>query len=216
MTNFAVVPAAGKSTRMGRPKLALPLGPHTVLERVVHALHGGGIDHILVVLGPHLAGLATVAQAAGAHVLPLAEETPDMRATVAHGLGWLAEHFRPRDDDAWLLVPADHPTLDAAVVRQLLAAHATAPDKRVVVPTHAGRRGHPTLISWGLVAGLAAFPAGQGLNVYLRQHAADTLEVAVEQPEILFDLDTPADYARLLEANPCPPALPGYDERRPG
>ena len=35
---FAVVPACGHSTRMGRPKLALPLGDRTVIERVVAAL----------------------------------------------------------------------------------------------------------------------------------------------------------------------------------
>jgi molybdenum cofactor cytidylyltransferase len=198
MTTFAVVPAAGKSTRMGRPKLALPVGASTVLERVIQALRGGGIDHVLVVLGPHVADLAGMAQAAGAHVLPLAAETPDMRATVEHGLHWFEERFHPGDGDAWLLVPADHPTLDAAIVRQLLAAHATDPDRLVVVPTHAGRRGHPTLLSWRLVAGIAALPAGQGLNTYLRQHGRNTLEVHVEQPEVLFDLDTPEDYARLV------------------
>jgi molybdenum cofactor cytidylyltransferase len=206
MTTFAMVPAAGKSTRMGRPKLALALGAYTVLERVVLALRAGGIDHVLVVLGPHVADLAGRAQGAGARVLLLAEETPDMRATVEHGLRWLTEHFHPRDADTWLLVPADHPTLDAAVVRQLLAAHVAAPERGVIVPTYAGRRGHPTLISWRLVAGLAALPAGQGLNAYLRQHSGDTLEVPLEQPEILFDIDTPEDYARLVaQGVPAPP-----------
>ena len=32
---FAVIPAAGKSTRMGRPKLALPLEGDTVLGAVI-------------------------------------------------------------------------------------------------------------------------------------------------------------------------------------
>ncbi len=32
---FAVVPAAGRASRMGRPKLSLPLGGRTVLEHVV-------------------------------------------------------------------------------------------------------------------------------------------------------------------------------------
>src|SRR5437879_4363300 len=57
----AVIPAAGQSTRMGRPKLALPLGGRSVLERVVDALRGAGVD-VLVVLGPHVADLAAAAQ----------------------------------------------------------------------------------------------------------------------------------------------------------
>ena len=35
---YAVVPAAGRSSRMGRPKLSLPLGERTVLEQVILAL----------------------------------------------------------------------------------------------------------------------------------------------------------------------------------
>src|SRR5207237_3552168 len=51
---LALIPAAGKSTRMGRPKLALPLGGRTVLEHVVAALRDAGVEHVLVVVGPHV------------------------------------------------------------------------------------------------------------------------------------------------------------------
>jgi molybdenum cofactor cytidylyltransferase len=194
---FAVIPAAGKSVRMGRPKLALPLGERTVLERVVAALREAGVEHVLVVVGPHVPQLVSPAERAGAYVLQLARETPDMRATVEAGLRWLEERFRPRPDDGWLLVPADHPTLDPFLVRTLLWERAGAPDKSIVVPTHGGRRGHPTLIDWKHVAGMRALPAGQGFNVYLRQCAAETLEVPVDSADVLCDLDTPEDYERL-------------------
>src|SRR5689334_5436499 len=113
---FAVVPAGGKSTRMGRPKLSLPFRGRTVLECLLDALRLGGCDETLVILGPQAAEMESSARNAGAHVCLLNEETPDMRATVEVGLRWLDQHFRPDDGDAWLLVPADHPTLDANVV----------------------------------------------------------------------------------------------------
>src|SRR5712692_10383123 len=119
---FAVIPAAGKSTRMGRPKLALSLGNRTIIEHVITALRRAGIKHILVVVGPHVPELVSLAERAGAHVHVLPHETPDMRATVEAGLRWLEDRFYPGDEDNWLLVPADHPTLDAAVVPQLLQA----------------------------------------------------------------------------------------------
>jgi molybdenum cofactor cytidylyltransferase len=194
---FAVIPAAGHSVRMGRPKLALPLGERTVLEHVVAALREGGVERILVVVGPHVSQLAPLAERAGAHVLQLAEETPDMRATVEAGLHWLDDRFAPRPDDSWLLVPADHPTLDPLVVRRLLGERAGSSDRSIVVPTHGGRRGHPTLIAWQHVAGMRALPSGQGLNAYLRQHAAQTLEVPVDSADVLCDLDTPEDYEQL-------------------
>ena len=192
----AVIPAAGKSTRMGRPKLALPLGGRTVLERVVNALKAAAVDPILVVLAPHVADLADMARQAGAIVLVLEHETADMRATVEHGLLWLEEQYSPAPTDQWLLIPADHPTLDSAIIRELVQARSTHPEHSIVVPTFQGKRGHPTLIDWKHVAGLRALPADLGINSYLRAYQEETLELAMTTEDVLLDLDTPEDYRR--------------------
>src|SRR5256885_1661589 len=135
---FAVVPAAGHSTRMGRPKLSLRFGDRTVLEQVVAALRVGGVHHVVVVVGPHVSDLVLPATLAGADAYLLPEPTPDMRTTVERGLLWLEEQYRPRPEDFWMLAPADHPTLNPAVVRQLLE---TGNENRsIVVPVHGGRR----------------------------------------------------------------------------
>jgi molybdenum cofactor cytidylyltransferase len=182
---------------MGRPKLSLPLGGRTVLEHVLGALRRAGVDHSLVIVGPHAAGLGPLAAAGGAHVLHLPGETADMRATVEHGLRWLGERFGPAPDDAWLLVPADHPALAPGGVGALEEARRSHPAHSIFVPTHAGRRGHPTLLAWRHAAAVAGLPPGAGLNAFVRAHSADVLEVPVDDPDVLCDLDTPADYERL-------------------
>jgi molybdenum cofactor cytidylyltransferase len=197
-----LIPAGGKSSRMGRPKLSLPLGDRTVLEHVVLALRAGGVEHVLVVVGPHVPELALRAEAAGAVVCRLAEETPDMRATVQHGLRWLDDHLHPQPGDAWLLVPADHPTLEAAVVGDLLRAHAENPTASIVIPTYAGRRGHPALIGWKHVPAILALTADQGINSYLRGQQPETLELPVRSAAVLVDLDVPEDYERLRQQWP--------------
>jgi molybdenum cofactor cytidylyltransferase len=194
---FAVLPAAGHSTRMGRPKLSLPLGDRTVLEGVIDALQAGGVAHVLVVVGPHVADLAPITRRAGAAVCLLDRETSHMRETVELGLRWFEERYEPRDDDAWLLVPADHPCLEADIVRDLIAASALHRDRSIFLPTHEGKRGHPALIAWKHVAGMRALPPDEGLNVYLRRQAAETLEMPVTSPGVLLDLDTPEEYERL-------------------
>jgi molybdenum cofactor cytidylyltransferase len=196
---FALVPAAGKSSRMGRPKLALPLAGRTVLENLLDTFRQARIDEVLVVLGPHSSDLAERAQACGANVLGLPAETPDMRATVMAGLDWLAQNVRPGPDDAWLLSPADHPTLHADIIRALRRARAEDQRSSIFIPTYAGRRGHPVLVAWSHVASLRSWPPDQPLNQFFRAHAQETRECAVEFPEILEDLDTPEDYARLVE-----------------
>jgi molybdenum cofactor cytidylyltransferase len=194
---LAVVPAAGRSERMGRPKLALPLGDRTVLEHVVAALRAGGADHVLVVLGPFVPELEPLAAAAGADVCRLPVATADMRATVEHGLRWLEERHRPLPDDAWLLAPADHPSLDPAVVRDLCEAFGRDRSHSILIPVHAGRRGHPALIAWRHVAGIRALPPDRGINAYLREHSIETREVPAASTGVLCDLDTPEDYERL-------------------
>jgi molybdenum cofactor cytidylyltransferase len=195
---FAVVPAAGLSTRMGRPKLSLPLGGRTVLECVVSALRQGGVDEVLVVVGPTDPGLTALAEAAGASVLRLTETTADMRATVEMGLRFLEERFQPRPEDAWLLAPADHPALDAEVVRHLLTAYAARPSQSIIVPVHEGRRGHPTLIAWRHVSGIRAHQRGKGINDYLRSQQEHILEIPAPSAAMLWDMDTPEDYERLV------------------
>jgi molybdenum cofactor cytidylyltransferase len=196
---FAVIPAAGHSRRMGRPKLALPLGERTVLEHVVTALRQAGVELVLVVIGPHVPELAPLAERAGARVLALPEATPEMRATVEAGLYWLEEQVHPVPDERWLLVPADHPCVDPGVVRLLREAADRQPERSIFIPTHAGRRGHPASIAWKHVASIRAFERGQGLNAYLRTQAAETVEVPVAMPSICWDLDTMEDYHALLQ-----------------
>jgi molybdenum cofactor cytidylyltransferase len=192
---FAVVPAAGHSTRMGRPKLSLPLGDRTVIEHVIVALRTGGVEHVLVVVGPHVPDLEPLATAAGADVLTLAEPTPDMRSTVEQGLRWIEERFHAGPNDPWLLVPADHPVLDPELVRRVVAAG--TPERPIVVPAHAGRRGHPTRFAWRHATAVRELPPDQGINALLRACAHEVFELPVTDPTVLCDLDTPDDYARL-------------------
>jgi molybdenum cofactor cytidylyltransferase len=194
---FGLIPAAGKSRRMGRPKLALPLGGCTVLETVVAAVRAAGVQSVLVVLGPHGEDLGLLAEKAGATVLRLPSDTAEMRATIQCGLDWLQEHCRPLADDGWLLLPADHPCVEPDVIRRLLQTRDQHPKQSILVPTYGGQRGHPVWIGWQHVAAIRALPAGPGVNAFLRGQAASTLEVAVTNESVLWDLDTPEDYARL-------------------
>jgi CTP:molybdopterin cytidylyltransferase MocA len=108
-------------------------------------------------------------------------------------------------------VPADHPVLEAEVIRMLLGpSHdrkgvddAAAPlrsrlgQATIRIPTFNGERGHPTLIGWQHVAGIRALAKDVGLNAYLRAHPEAVREVPVEWETILFDMDTPEDYERI-------------------
>jgi molybdenum cofactor cytidylyltransferase len=141
--------------------------------------------------------VARAAQAAGAEVCLLAEQTIDMRETVERGLCWLEDRYYPRVDDAWLLAPADHPAIDPSVVRHLCGHYPNDQGRTIIAPVFGGKRGHPVLLAWHHVSGIRQHPTHAGLDTYLRLNADQVLEVPIDNDGILKDIDTPEDYAGL-------------------
>ena len=210
MSVFAVVPAAGLSRRMGQPKLTMSLAGRPVIEHLLSALDQPGVDAVVIVFRRGDEKLAaTLKQTPAqqhARVLSVQPETdpPDMRTSVEIGLAAINERFSPGDDSVWLLIPADHPVLDGDVVRELLAAQSQS-DADVLVPTHDGERGHPTLFRWPLADRVPQIPTDCGLNWLVRHESVSVDEIEVATDSVLVDLDTPEDFRKLEQRRigPC-------------
>lgn len=193
---WGVVPAAGLSRRMGMHKLLLDVGGRTVMHRLVDALLTGGVESVHVLVREDDQPLQQELAPTAACVHTVAAATPDMRNSVEQLLTRLAARVDPQPRDAWLLCPADHPVVRADVVRRLLETSIAHPGA-IVLPIHAGRRGHPTLFPWPLVKAVRRIPPGRGLNWLIAHPPAPIIEAPCDDPSVLFDLDTPADYERL-------------------
>jgi CTP:molybdopterin cytidylyltransferase MocA len=128
---WAVVLAAGASSRFGSPKQALLLEP--VLERV----RASTVDDVLVVLGAH--ELQTSARTVSC---PEWERGPG--ASLRCGLAAL-----PPDAEAAVVVLGDGPELDPEAIDRLIAAW-RAGSGRVVAATYGGTRLHPVLLDRGV------------------------------------------------------------------
>lgn len=193
---FAVVPAAGHSRRMGRPKLLLTLAGIPIIERLLTALDHHSITARHVVTRQSDIDLQReVARLKGSLIIPVVDPQ-DMRASVTLALQTIERDFRPADDDGWLLVPADHPVLDRDLINDMLSFwNSTQP--KILVPRCGQRRGHPTLFRWSMTRHLSDIPADRGLNWLLREFASDVTELPVTSDAAITDLDTPEDYARL-------------------
>jgi molybdenum cofactor cytidylyltransferase len=98
----------------------------------------------------------------------------------------------------WFLIAlADQPGIPAAVVSELLAA-AEAAGAAIYLPTFEGRRGHPVLVHRSFQEAVAGLPAEGGLRQLWRECPGAVRHVPVDSPLILQDMDTPADYARVV------------------
>jgi molybdenum cofactor cytidylyltransferase len=201
MQTFAVIPAAGRSQRMGQPKLMLPWGASTVIEQVLAAWRASSVDHVLMVVHPADGELAELGRRCGALVVQPAVPPPQMKASIRAGLAEIERRFKPVAADAWLLAPADMPMLSQTIITRLIEAHrAPASSEREPQPTiwaaaASGRRGHPVLFPWSLAREVDDLRDDEGLNVLLARHPVRTIEA--DARDVLEDLDTPQDYARL-------------------
>jgi molybdenum cofactor cytidylyltransferase len=193
---FAVIPAAGQSRRMGQPKLLLPLGGQTVIAWLLAALTRPEIAAVCVVVRRDDLALRDEIVRSGGWTVSPEVDPPDMRTSVEFGLQSVAERFFPRPDDGWLMLPADHPVLERAVLTELLAVW-QRDRPRILRPTYQGRHGHPLIARWDVISLVQALPVDRGLNQLLRDHTDEVVSVPVDYPSVLTDLDDPADYERL-------------------
>jgi CTP:molybdopterin cytidylyltransferase MocA len=183
----AAVLAAGASTRMGAlgPKaLLLTREGDTFLERAVARCAGVRADPILVVTGAHALAAPPPAQ-----VVP----NPDWPRGQLSSLQAALRALRDRGHDALLVVLVDHPLVAATTFDHLLEALSGSPGASLIRPVHGGRRGHPIVVTRALFAELLAAPPDGGARPVFTRHAAHAVDVPVDDPGILADLDTPPD-----------------------
>ncbi|GIX03113.1 MAG: hypothetical protein KatS3mg113_0119 [Planctomycetaceae bacterium] len=213
MAGYAVIPAAGMSLRMGRPKLLLPIGDQPVLARVLQVMTGPPITRCVVVARHHdLAVQQLVAQYPADLVCP--EPPPeDMLSSIRAGVSFLQQQVAPQSDDGWWVQPADHPAVSAALLDRLWQEFQQG--REACVPVCAGRRGHPLLIRWKYTAALQAIPPGEGLNWLFRDQRVVLHHVPWDDPLSQADLDTPEDYARLMQELTVRTKIPSQAEGQP-
>lgn len=193
----AILLAAGLSSRMGTPKPLLDWCGRPLVAYQVSQLREAGAEPVLVVTG-HAA--AAVEAALAGQCVRLVRNTAyhEGRATSVRAAALaLADTAAPL-----VLLNVDQPR-HAVTIRRLIEAHA-AHGGLITVLVHAGRRGHPAVLSGALLPELRGLSEeGEGLRAVMRRHAAERVEIPVASDEVLLDLNDPAAYARALAGWSC-------------
>ncbi len=95
----------------------------------------------------------------------------------------------PSQTQAALMVLGDQPFVTAATLDDLIV-HAGDPTVRIVIPTYHGRLGNPVLIHSDLFGDAKALVGDRGFKPVFELHIQALLEVPVEDPGVLLDIDT--------------------------
>jgi len=201
----AVILAAGASRRMGSPKALLPVAGTTFLARLVVTHRSAGADPIVVVLGPDAERVTDAVDLGAVRIVRNPEPDSGPLASLRIGMGALDP-----EPDCLLMQPVDHPLVRPETVAHLIRLVLDGPHA-ILIPTYAGRRGHPTLFARRLFPALRAAPLDQGARAVIRGNPHEMREVPVDDPGVRADVDTPADYQAHI--GPRPPDRNGGESR---
>lgn len=190
-----VILAAGPSTRFESdvPKQLIDFHGEPLVRRVTRRVLASRLRQILLVVGHRGPALAAV-------MAGLAIELIDncaFRSGQSSSVKCALPHIEP-DAEAALFIPGDQPFIGPDVLDSVVETfeHTGAP---IVLPTSAGHRGSPVLISRSLFPELAALEGDAGGRQIFDRHESEIVEVPVADPLSLRDIDTWSDYQELLE-----------------
>jgi molybdenum cofactor cytidylyltransferase len=196
----ALVLAAGKSSRMGRTKALLPLGSsgETFLHRIIRVLREGGADAVVVVIGGDAAAVRASLPRDDAHIS--AAENPRYEEGQLSSLlvGLAAVEQRHDNVEAVMMTLVDLPLISAATVRAVRDAFLANPGAPLVRPRRGGRYGHPVIFNRSIFGELRRADPSTGAKPVVHAHAAEEVNVDVDDEGAFIDIDTPADYERLI------------------
>ncbi len=190
-----IILAAGASTRMGQPKLQLPLGDRPLLQHVLDAVAGSCLAEIVLVLGADAEAIARAVR------LPVKPPTrvivnDDSASGQSGSLRAGLAAVDPRAVAIAVLL-GDQPEVTAAVIDRVAGAlfAGGGPVARPVYRTSAGTivPGHPVCFARAVWPALAALGGDEGARALLRAHPEWLVEAPIEG-DPPPDVDTAADY----------------------
>jgi len=193
-----IVLTAGRSTRMGEPKALLRFGKSTALELAVKNAAAAGVGRVVAVIGYQAETIRAAHSFTNVGIefswaLNRAAESEQIDSLK---VGLVALEREPID--AFFFLPVDHPLVTPADFAALLKAHRDhSGAERVFIPTYQGRRGHPVLCRSRMRETILELPPGRTARDALE--AGGIVQVEVQNPGILEDMNTPQDYRRLRE-----------------
>jgi molybdenum cofactor cytidylyltransferase len=188
MSAVGILLAAGRGRRFDplgtRNKLLQPLscGDPVVVASARHLL--SVLPRVIAVVPPQDGGVADALRALGCEVTLCEQADSGMAASLVHAISCSLPQA-----DAWLVALGDMPFVAASTLRALLDA--LGDGAGIAVPVFEGRRGNPVAFGALHLPALLALQGEHGARALLK--TALVTEVAVSDPGVLRDIDTPDD-----------------------
>ena len=182
MSLAAILLAGGSAQRLGMPKGLVPIGGRPLIELQRERLFDAGVSRVVVSAGPNREAYERWTD------LTLVNDPRSLHGPFG-SLVAAIETLLPHTWDRVLVLPMDIPCAPAPTINRLLQVSAEA-----VIPRFNTQGGHPVLLSRKLAERLLTRdPQTARLDNLLHTlHPGDRIDVPVDDPTVLVDLNTMA------------------------
>ena len=194
-----VILAAGASTRMGQDKALLPWQGGTFLASAIRALQPM-TELVIVVAGENEDNLAPIVNANAAFLVRNRFPEQGQFSSLQRGL----EEVLNRGRDAAVVTLVDRPAPAVETIQMIEDEFLQADDNTwAVIPEFNGRHGHPIVIGREMIDAFLRAPAGSNARDVEHAHQNHIRYLAVTDPNVILNVDTPGDFEKLHSGSPA-------------
>ncbi len=184
-----IVLAAGKSTRMGRNKLLLPVDGKPMVRRVVETGLASKASEVIVVIGHEDEKIRDALVGLNSKFVLNEEYERGQSFSVRRGLDEIKDRA-----GAMMILPGDVAMVQTQEIDAVIEEFWRHPSP-IVVASHAGQPGHPILFSRELFNEISQINEETlGLKSVTTKNRDSTKRVETRSKAVLLDIDTPEDY----------------------
>lgn len=193
-----IVLAAGRSTRMGAGnKLLQEVRGKPLVRHAVEAQIASRAAPVIVVIGHQQDEVRAALAGLDVTFVHNPDFADGLAGSLKAGLATL-----PNEVPGVVVSLGDMPNVTAGVIDRLAQAFADRPDALAVAPTLLGQRGNPVLLARKLFPEVAKLDGDQGARRLLDAAGDAVEEVALDDPAIALDIDTPEALRALTGQGP--------------
>ncbi len=195
----AIILAAGKSKRMGQPKMLLPWGEASVIIHVLSVFEKAGIEEIIIVTGGAREKVEETVKDYPVRTIHNREyANGEMLSSLQCGLEAITSQTQ-----AVLIGLGDQPQVEERSVRSICERYRENKPS-LIVPSFQMRRGHPWLVARPLWDEILEMKPPASPRDFLNKHAHEIEYMEINSESILADLDTPEDYQKSKPSHNIP------------
>lgn len=188
-----IILAAGESKRFGSPKQLAKIGSQTLIERLINTLKKTKAEEIIVVLGAHKEKIQEVLPK-DIKICINKNYQLGQTSSLKAGLNCINERC-----EYFMVLPVDSAVISPETINLIINKFK---DQKFMIgiPIYQGKRGHPPIYKSNIKNQILKLKDDEPLYKINQKFAAQTLEISVDDPGILSNINTPEDLKKIQKS----------------